>query len=119
MSQVTTAQPTSPTRPTGRIVARWMVSFIGFPLGGLVALIVTEPVNSAGTAVAGGLITGVELADGSESVHERGELDVRRSVALSDEPGGRGLLVGDRPRHTPRREPVPVERRVKVRRVHT
>ena len=61
MSQVTTAQPTSPTRPTGRIVARWMVSFIGFPLGGLVALIVTEPVNSAGNAVAGGLITGAVL----------------------------------------------------------
>ena len=61
MSQVTTAQPTSPTRPTGRIVARWMVSFIGFPLGGLVTLIVTDPVNSAGNAVAGGLITGAVL----------------------------------------------------------
>ena len=61
MSQVTTAQPTSSTRPAGRIVARWMVSFIGFPLGGLVALIVTEPVNSAGNAAAGGLITGAVL----------------------------------------------------------
>ena len=61
MSQVTTVTPPSPTRSRGRIVARWMVSFIGFPLGGLVALIVTEPVNSAGNALAGGLITGAVL----------------------------------------------------------
>jgi hypothetical protein len=38
-----------------------MVSFIGFPLGGLAALIVTEPVNSVGNALAGGLITGAVL----------------------------------------------------------
>jgi hypothetical protein len=61
MSQVTTVPPPSQTRSSGRIVARWMVSFIGFPLGGLAALIVTEPVNSAGNAVAGGLITGAVL----------------------------------------------------------
>jgi hypothetical protein len=61
MSQVTTVPPPPPVRSRGRIVARWMVSFIGFPLGGLAALIVTEPVNSAANAVAGGLITGAVL----------------------------------------------------------
>src|SRR3954468_10317762 len=61
MSHVTIAPPPSRTRSTGRIVARWMVSFTGFPLGGLAALILTEPVNTAGNAVAGGLITGAVL----------------------------------------------------------
>ena len=61
MSQVTTAQPTSPTRPTGRIVARWMVSFVGFPLGGLVALVLSGPVNSAGNRCGRRTLTGAVL----------------------------------------------------------
>ena len=61
MSNVITAAPTAPHPGTTRTVARWMVSFAGFPLGGLAALILTDPVNSVGNALAGGLITGAVL----------------------------------------------------------
>ncbi len=64
MSHVT-ATPTAPTSATPtrtiRTVARWMVSFTGFPLGGLAALILTDPVDSVGNALAGGLMTGAVL----------------------------------------------------------
>ena len=38
MSHLTTAPPAAPTATTARTVARWMVSFAGFPLGGFAAL---------------------------------------------------------------------------------
>jgi hypothetical protein len=38
-----------------------MVTFAGFPLGGLAALILTDPVDSVTNAVAGGLVTGAVL----------------------------------------------------------
>ena len=46
---------------TARIIGRWMVSFLGFPLGGFAALALAEPVDSAGNALIGGLITGIVL----------------------------------------------------------
>jgi hypothetical protein len=56
------ASPATPTRrSTLRTIARWMVSFAGFPLGGLAAFILTGPVDSAASAIAGGLVTGVVL----------------------------------------------------------
>ena len=61
MSHVIPAPPAAPTTTTTRTVVRWMVSFTGFPLGGLAALILTGPVDSIGKAVAGGLITGAVL----------------------------------------------------------
>jgi hypothetical protein len=50
---------TSPS--TARIVARWMISFVGFPLGGLAALLLVGPVVSTPSALAGGLVTGAVL----------------------------------------------------------
>jgi hypothetical protein len=41
-----------------RTIPRWMVSFAGFPLGGLVAFLVVGPVDNLGSALAGGLLTG-------------------------------------------------------------
>ena len=38
-----------------------MVSFAGFPLGGLAAFLLTGPVDSTASAIAGGLVTGVVL----------------------------------------------------------
>ncbi len=61
MSHVTTAPPTAQTPTTARTFARWMVSFVGFPLGGFVALILTDPVDSVRNALVGGLITGAVL----------------------------------------------------------
>ncbi|CUR59896.1 conserved membrane hypothetical protein [metagenome] len=54
--------PTAAVQPSkAASVARWMVSFVGFPLGGLIALIVSGPVDSVPSAVAGGLLTGAVL----------------------------------------------------------
>jgi hypothetical protein len=60
MSQTTTT--TVPrTRPTTRTMARWMVSFAGFPLGGYLAMLLVGPVDSTARAIAGGLVTGAVL----------------------------------------------------------
>lgn len=40
---------------------RWLVTFVGFPLGGLLAELVIGPVDSLGSAVAGGVLTGLVL----------------------------------------------------------
>ncbi|MET0997388.1 MAG: hypothetical protein ABWX73_01625 [Marmoricola sp.] len=61
MSHVTTAPPMAPAPTTARIVGRWMVSFAGFPLGGFAALVLTDPVDSVGHALIGGLVTGAVL----------------------------------------------------------
>ena len=55
---------TTSSRPTTRssrlrVAARWMVTFVGFPLGGLIAELVAGPVDSIIAALVGGMITGV------------------------------------------------------------
>ena len=45
------------TRPA----MRWLASFVGFPLGGLAAMVLVGPVDSPTTAVLGGLVTGTVL----------------------------------------------------------
>ncbi len=59
----TTTPPRSgdTTTTTGRTLARWMVSFTGFPLGGLAAMTVVGPVDSTAAALTGGLLTGAIL----------------------------------------------------------
>ena len=62
MSHVITSPLATRAEPsTARIFGRWMISFVGFPLGGLAALILTDPVNGAGNCLVGGLITGAVL----------------------------------------------------------
>lgn len=68
MSHLHTAAPHTPPRtqpaspPTrGRIIGRWMVSFLGYPLGGYAALLLTGRVDSPGPALAGGFLTGAIL----------------------------------------------------------
>lgn len=60
MSTVTVTAPTLTASP-GRTLARWLVSFAGYPLGGLAALLLTGPVASPMAAVAGGFLTGAVL----------------------------------------------------------
>ena len=60
MSQVTAPAPALHPS-TARAVARWAVSFAGFPLGGLAAMLVTGPVDGPAAAVGGGLLTGAVL----------------------------------------------------------
>ena len=64
MSDLRTARPrtTSTTPPsTGRTVGRWMITFLGFPVGGLVAWLLVGPVDGLVAAIVGGLITGAVL----------------------------------------------------------
>jgi hypothetical protein len=61
MTTIAASPATATRRSTVRTIARWMVSFAGFPLGGLAAFLLTGPVDSAGSAIAGGLVTGVVL----------------------------------------------------------
>jgi len=44
-----------------RTIARWMVSFLGFPLGGFAATLVVGAVDNLTAALIGGLITGTIL----------------------------------------------------------
>ena len=53
--------PTTSTPSTRRAIARWMISFLGFPLGGFVAWLLTGPVIDTTSAVTGGLLTGAVL----------------------------------------------------------
>ena len=62
MSDVTIAPSAATTRTsTLRTTARWMVSFLGFPLGGLAAILVVGAVDNLTAALIGGLITGTIL----------------------------------------------------------
>lgn len=62
MYGVTTSEaPTSAPPSAARTVLRWIVSFAGFPLGGFAAMTLVGPVDSLGTAVVGGLLTGLVL----------------------------------------------------------
>jgi hypothetical protein len=48
----------APRRSAPRSVLRWMATFLGFPLGGVIPWLVLGPVDSLGPALAGGLVTG-------------------------------------------------------------
>jgi hypothetical protein len=63
MTDLDTATPKAGiTRPTQlRTVLRWLVSFTGFPLGGLAAIVLIGPVDDLRAALAGGLVTGAIL----------------------------------------------------------
>jgi hypothetical protein len=52
-----TAAPATRLRPA----LRWLGSFVGFPLGGLAAMVLVGHVDSRPTAVLGGLVTGAVL----------------------------------------------------------
>ncbi len=56
-----TVRPAVEAPSTGRQIARWAVSFVGFPLGGLAAMTLVGPVDGAASAVVGGLLTGAVL----------------------------------------------------------
>ena len=46
MAQITATRSTPTVRTTGRTIARWLVSFAGFPMGGGAAWLLTGPVDS-------------------------------------------------------------------------
>ncbi|MFC4943540.1 hypothetical protein [Pseudonocardia sp. GCM10023141] len=54
-----TTETTLTPSPTARLrrAARWMVTFAGFPLGGLAAMLLVGPVDGPWPALAGGALT--------------------------------------------------------------
>ena len=53
--------PTASTPSSRRATTRWVISFLGFPLGGFTAWLLTGPVIDTTSAVTGGLLTGAVL----------------------------------------------------------
>jgi hypothetical protein len=60
-STISTAATISQSPRWGRLLGRWGLSFLGYPLGGGVAFVVVGHVDGTPTALAGGLITGIVL----------------------------------------------------------
>ena len=63
MSNLSTTDAPAPTnaRTWPRVTLRWMVSFLGFPLGGVLAFTLIGPVDSLIPSLLGGLLTGAVL----------------------------------------------------------
>jgi hypothetical protein len=61
MSHASTITPIVRNPSVTRVIARWLVTFAGFPLGGLAAFLLLGPVDSLGAALLGGLITGAAV----------------------------------------------------------
>jgi hypothetical protein len=63
--QATTGQSATEVENTGprprRIVGRWLLSFLGFPIGGYVAALLVGPLDTISAALVGGLIAGAVL----------------------------------------------------------
>ena len=58
---MTSFAASSASRSTAVVVLRWLATFPGFPLGGLAAMLLVGPVDSATSAIAGGLVSGAVL----------------------------------------------------------
>jgi len=81
----------APTRPSWRRAAvRWVVTFVGFPAGGLAAMLLVGPVDTVTIALAGGLITGTILGAAQAWGLRRSGPDALRWVAAT----GVGLSIG-------------------------
>ena len=94
MSQLSTASPAATRPATVGIVARWMLSFVGFPLGGLVAVVLSGPVDSPATAILGGLLTGVVLGAAQALAMGLRRRDLLRWVLATAAGLATGLAVG-------------------------
>ena len=89
-----TIRPAAEAPTTGRTIARWTVSFAGFPLGGFAATILIGPVDSVASALAGGLLTGAVLgAVQAWALRARGRSLVAWAAATALGLGA-GLAVG-------------------------
>jgi hypothetical protein len=58
MSELSTPAPGAVAAGPLRTAARWMVTFVGFPLGGFTTDLLLGPVDSPVSALLGGLVTG-------------------------------------------------------------
>jgi hypothetical protein len=89
----TTPKRTPKDKPWLR-TARWVGTFIGFPLGGLAASILVGPINSGLAGIVGGLLTGAVLgAAQAVGLGLRGAA-VLRWIAATSAGLGAGLGIG-------------------------
>jgi hypothetical protein len=61
VQQITITRPPVARATPWRLAARWLITFAGFPLGGVAARYLTGPVDGTSAAVLGGLVTGAVL----------------------------------------------------------
>ncbi|WP_395729793.1 hypothetical protein [Nakamurella sp.] len=74
------------------VAARWMITFVGFPLGGLAAMLTVGRVDSLTAALAGGLITGAVL--GTAQVLGLGRLMTNPAGWIAATAGGLAVGLG-------------------------
>jgi len=72
-------------------VLRWLPTFLAFPLGGLISLLVLGPSSSAGIALAGGVIVGASI--GGAQWLALGRLAGPRWLVVTACAGGTGGLL--------------------------
>jgi hypothetical protein len=94
MSQLNTALPSAVRPSTAGTLARWMVSFVGFPLGGLTAMLLSGPVDSVVSAIIGGLLTGTVLGAAQALAMRFGRTQLLTWVLATAAGLASGLAVG-------------------------
>jgi len=82
------------TKPQTRSVLRWLLSFAGFPLGGLAAMILVGPIDSTAAALLGGLLTGAVLGVVQAWALRLDRVQAVRWIAATAVGSGTGLAVG-------------------------
>ena len=94
MSQLSTAPPSTARPSRARTVARWMVSFVGFPLGGLTAMVLHGPVDTTLAGITGGLLTGTVLGTAQALAMRFDRRDLLTWVLTTAAGLATGLAVG-------------------------
>ncbi len=94
MSQLSTAPPRPAPASRLSTVARWVVSFVGFPLGGLTAMLLSGPVDSMAAAILGGLLTGTVLGAAQALALRFDQRDLLNWVLATAAGLATGLTVG-------------------------
>lgn len=90
---------------TARTAGRWLLTFAGFPLGGLAAKVIVGPIDGSSSALVGGLITGSILGavqawglrrSGSDALRWAGATGIGFGVGLAAGSGavGHATTVG-------------------------
>ena len=96
MSRSTSRSTTTPAPPVNtstsrpRLAGRWMVSFLGFPIGGYASYLLVGPVDSLIPSLLGGLLTGAVLGSLQVWALGRSRTSATRWVIAT----ALGLMVG-------------------------
>ena len=86
----TTPAPVNTTTSRPRLAGRWLVSFLGFPIGGYASYLLIGPVDSLIPSLLGGLLTGAVLGSLQVWALGRSRTSATRWVIAT----ALGLMVG-------------------------